>query len=203
MGWYRSTALMDRKDPRAGRRYRAFRHALTMVPVSERYGSTAEMYAILSSQSDERFAKLPFAYKNAADPELHLALQDLGWMINLDISQACAAFDDPDVWYPGVDPPDIEPVPDTLIEKVIPALQRELNRELRSPTGTGAFIGDYKSLNLPAAPLAELPWRIQRAIVERRRYRFKQWGLSEADRLAGVFSLWQIPDDPEWVPPWL
>lgn len=191
--WFPSSVPKD--DATLGRRYRAFRHALPKARVTEIYQDTEQAYRILSEKQDERFANLAFSYKIHADPELHTGLQDLGWQIGWDLKEACDAFDDPDIWYPGVDE-GIPPVPDSLIEVVIPALQRELNRELRSPLS-----GGYDKL--PAAPLAELPWRIQRAIVERRRWRYKQYGLDNSNRESGAWNLWEIPEDSEWAPPWL
>lgn len=194
--WYPFTVNKD--DARKGRRYRAFCHSLAKVKPDDVYENTEEAYRVMSEKRDERFAALPFTYVSAKDPELHRGLQDLGWMIGWDIHEACDAFDNPDIWYPGVDE-GIDPVPDSLIEVVIPALQRELDRELRYPENQRGFAGSV----LPAVPLAELPWRIQRAITERRRYRYKQFGLSNANRESGVWSLWDVPSDDDWIPSWI
>lgn len=128
------------------------------------------------------------------DPELHLAMQDLGWMIGYDLTEACESFNDPDLYYPGVDD-GIEPVSDEHVDKVIAALQRELNRELRTLPGSS-----YKR---PAVPLADLQPRIKRAIAERRRLRYKQWGLGKKQFESGTWSLWDVPEDPDWIPPWI
>ncbi|MBI2766045.1 MAG: hypothetical protein HYX53_09065 [Chloroflexi bacterium] len=130
----------------------------------------------------------------ARDPDLPPALQDLGDEINEDIREALEAFDNPGMYYPGIDA-GIEPVPDEHIKLVIWALQRELNRELRP--NEGRYGG---SPPLPAAPLEQLPWHIQRAIVERRRLRYRQWGIGKAQWESGYWNLWEVPLDPGYVP---
>jgi hypothetical protein len=126
------------------------------------------------------------------DPELHIALQDLGNEINEDMHEAFQALDDPKFYYPGVDE-GIEPVTDEHVELVIWAMQRELDRERRSATGFGQPL-------LPPAPLRELPWNVQRAIAERRRLRYRQWGLGREQWLSGAWSLWDVPSDPDYLP---
>ena len=130
----------------------------------------------------------------ARDPDLPPALQDLGDEINEDIREGLAAFDNPHHYYPGIDS-GIDPVPDDHVKLVIWALQRELNRELRP--NEGHYGG---SPPLPAAPLTDLPWHVQRAIVERRRLRYLQWGIGKAEWESGVWSLWSVPRDDEYVP---
>lgn len=127
------------------------------------------------------------------NPSLPDALQDLGDEIAIDVHEACVAFEDPGVFYAGVDE-GIEPVTDAHVALVIAALQRELNRELRDKSGVN--YGD----RLPAAPLALLPWRVQRALAERRRLRYAQWGIGAAEWESGYWSLWNVPDDPGWLP---
>ena len=125
------------------------------------------------------------------NPELAFCLQDLGDEINEDIRDACESLRNPDFYYPGIDE-GIDPVSDDHIDLVIWALQRELNRELRQhPTQV-----HY----LPAPPLKDLPQRIKRALVERRRYRYAQFGLGRENWETGWFSLWDVPVDPDWVP---
>jgi hypothetical protein len=121
-------------------------------------------------------------------------LQDLGDQIVSDIHEACQAFDDPGLWYPGVDD-GIEPVTDEHVARVIEGFQRELRRELRNPQGSRNTQDAF-----PAAALSELPWRVQRALVERRRLRFAQWGVGRRQWESNCFSLWDIPEDPDWVP---
>jgi len=130
----------------------------------------------------------------ARDPDLPPALQDLGDEINEDIREALDAIDNPNHYYPGVDD-GIEPVADEHIKLVIWALQRELNRELRP--NEGRYGG---SPPLPAAPLLQLPWNIQRAVVERRRLRYQQWGIRSAQWQSGLWSLWDVPADAGYVP---
>ena len=128
------------------------------------------------------------------DPELHQALQDLGYEINEDIRAACFAFNDPNLFYPGVDE-GIEPVSDDHVDLVIWGLQRELNRELRTANG---FYGP--SSVLPAVPLEKLPRNIQRALVERRRLRYNQWGITTEGWRNNKWSLWSIPEDADYTP---
>ncbi len=128
--------------------------------------------------------------RNAEVPD---ALQDLAEEIAIDVHEACAAFDDPDLWYPGVDE-GIEPVPDEHVRLVIAALQRELDRERRNA------LGQNVEPRLPPAPLAALPWRVQRALAERRRLRFAQYGIGRPQWESGSWSLWDVREDPDWVP---
>ncbi len=141
------------------------------------------------------FERIPEEYQeNRRDPDLHPALQDLGDEINEDIREALESLDNPHHWFPGVDE-GIEPVSDEHVELVIWALQRELNRELRT---AGGFYGSTSVL--PAAPLEELPWDVKRALAERRRWRYAQYGLTRERWKSGVWSLWDVPEDCEWVP---
>lgn len=161
----------------------------------------------------EAFSNLPYRYSmartmeqyreyvegqmpyTARDAELHPCLQDLAYEIGEDLHEACGAFDDPDIYYPGVDD-GIEPVTDDHVRLVTWATQRELDRELRPPEGTFTFGTGL----LPAVPLAELPWRIQRAFAERRRLRYQQWGLGRQQYEDNTFSIWDIPEDPDYYP---
>jgi|GEM_PF-2367368 len=126
--------------------------------------------------------------KSTRDPELPSSLQDLARIITFDLSEACNAFDDPDYFYPGVDE-GIEPVTDEHVGLVIWAVQRELKRELRR--------------GKPAAPIDALPWRVQRAFVERRRLRYQQWGIGRKQWQENEWSLWDVPEDADWVPSWI
>lgn len=158
----------------------------------------------LDSQSPETPARCAlssmYVFRNgyespsAGNAYLTDALQDLGDKIVSDIHEACQAFDDPQLWYPGVDE-GIEPVTDEHVVRVIEGLQRELRRELRNAQGSRNTSDAW-----PAAPLPGLPWSVQRALVERRRLRFVQWGIRRQQWEANRFSLWDIPEDPTWVP---
>ncbi len=128
------------------------------------------------------------------DPDLHSALQDLANEINEDIREAVESLDDAHAYYPGVDE-GIEPVTDQHVDLVIWALQRELDRELRSGSGSISSMEQ-----LPAVPLARLPWDVQRALVERRRWRFRQWGIGREQWQNDTWSLWAVPEDPGYVP---
>lgn len=131
-----------------------------------------------------------------ANPSLHSALQDLGEAVAWQIHLACFGFNYPDMWFPGVDE-GIEPVPDDHVELVIAGMQRELNRELRTP-----YHGVYQDKR-PAAQLNKLPWRIQRALVERRRLLFNQWGIDKKAWELKRWSFWNIHDDPDWTPKYI
>ncbi len=138
---------------------------------------------------------LPEAPQRAnRDPDLHSALQDLGDEINEDIREALESIDDPHAWYPGIDE-GIEPVTDDHVRLVIWALQRELDRELRTGSGSMSSLSP-----LPAPPLAALPWDVQRALAERRRWRYRQWGLGRDQWEKGLWNLWDVPADAEYVP---
>jgi hypothetical protein len=124
------------------------------------------------------------------DPELSPALLDLALQIAWDLHLACeAAFTGKP--YAGVRR-GIEPVSDAHVRKVIEASQRELNRELR-PGKDGK--------RRPAVKLDELPWPIQRAFAERRRLRYRQWGITKERWEQNRISLFEVPEDPDWEPP--
>lgn len=125
------------------------------------------------------------------NPELAFCLQDLGNEINEDVREACESLRNPALYYPGIDE-GIDPVSDDHIDLVIWALQRELDRELRYD------IANVKAL--PSVPLMDLPQRIKRALVERRRYRYAQFGIGHEQWQTGWFNLWEIPEDPDWIP---
>lgn len=140
------------------------------------------------------FEAVPEQYEaNRRDPDLHPALQDLGDEISEDIREALDALDNPAHYYAGIDE-GIDPVSDDHVALVIWALQRELNRELR----TGAGLYGSNSV-LPAAPLSGLPWNIQRALAERRRWRYREWGIGREQWQRGAWSLWDVPEDAGYV----
>lgn len=122
-----------------------------------------------------------------ANAELHVHLQDLADMIIIDTVDACNAIDDPTYYYPGVDPPLIEPVSDDHVQLVIWAINRELYRE-------------QARLGKPAPDLDKLPWYVQRALVERRRYRYAQYGIGRKEYESNKWSPWNIHEDPDWTP---
>lgn len=225
VGWFDVT----RDDPSPGRRLRCFAallrpkdgnpktvtasHATTEPLIAPRRPMTyAEVMRAIGTSRNMRAAREQFTaiplrvgitevytaipeggQRASRDADLHPALQDLANEINEDIREACEALDNPDVFYPGVDV-GIEPVPDSHVELVIWALQRELNRELRGPAGGLGVTG------LPAVPLAELPSNVQRALVERRRLRFQEFGIGRKQWERGEWSLWDVPEDRDWVP---
>lgn len=212
-------------DDSPGRRVRVFaglvktgpggaileRDSLATEVIKAAYGVFTYQAALDMCAEDERAKKMlgdiqlrdkdivwtdPWSLSDATmDPNLHFALQDLADEVNEDVHEACAAFNDQDVWYPGVDE-GIPPVSDDHVRVVIAALQRELDRELRYPIGKDF----HTSEKLPAPPLRELPWNVQRALTERRRLRFQQYGIDRQRFLDNSWSLWEVPEDKDWVP---
>ena len=210
-GYYFWTAPMDEwanGKPRAadygvGRRQRAYSRAVRKAVSTWQEGYEDETVRNALSElalrkkgqyPDDIVTEIgPHTYSNST---LATELHDLALEIMEDIQEACAALDDPDIWYPGVDD-GIEPVPDEHVELVIWGLQRELNRELRVYDTASGYAGKAP---LPAVPLAELPWRVQRALAERRRLRYNQFGIGYDQWLSNKWSLWEVPEDPDWVP---
>ena len=138
-----------------------------------------------------RFDSVPEGYvwhRDERDAELPVGLQDIGWWLAKELTDACEAFSNPDIFYPGIDE-GIEHVYDEHVALVIWGAQRELDRELRRGKSS--------------APLSELPWRIQRAYAERRRYIYQCYGIGREQYEANAWSLWDVPEEPDWVPPWV
>ena len=210
-----------KKDVSPGRRVRAFCHMPSSLrPTGVNLPDTPQTWGEVLSAIDTNpdlskyredmsslqlrtgiqtvYTEIPENYAmGTKDAVLHQGLQDLGWQIVHDISKACDVFNNPDLYYPGVED-GIEPVPEDHVKLVIWALQRELNRELRYSHPNIPVLSNQ----LPAVPLAELPWRIQRALVERRRLRYAQWGITHQNWLDNSWSLWNVPMDEDWVPQW-
>jgi hypothetical protein len=180
------------------RRRMTYAEALDAVETSEKLAWVRPEFVgipLRVGECRELLAAVPQDYQRTPrDPDLHPALQDLADEINEDIREALEALDDPGAYYAGVDD-GIEPVADDHVKLVIWAMQRELDRELRPAEGQAGMLS-----SLPAAPLWELPWHIQRALAERRRLRFAQYGIGRQHWVDGVWSLWDIPRDPEYVP---
>lgn len=128
----------------------------------------------------------------STDPQLHDALRDLAYEILEDTHEACFVINNPDLWYPGVDE-GIEPVSDDHVALVMWGMQRELNRERRGSRTGGNHV-------LPAVELSSLPWRIQRALAERRRLRYLQFGITREVWERRTWSVWDVPLDADWVP---
>ncbi|MBA4181857.1 MAG: hypothetical protein C0506_14800 [Anaerolinea sp.] len=179
------------------RRRLTYGEALHAIEACSRLRDAKEEFSAIPlrvGECRELVRAVPEAYQRTPrDPDLHPALQDLGDEINEDIREALFALDDPDHYYPGVDD-GIEPVTDDHVKLVIWAMQRELDRELRPAEGQAGML-----TSLPAAPLMELPWHIQRALAERRRLRFKQWGIGRQQWEQGTWSLWEVPCDADYV----
>ena len=183
--------MVAREVPKRGRRARVLaRLNASDLERLERDGALPLRVTPASDATSRKIHAIPPEGPATSDPSLHEALQDLARTIVADIHEACGALDNPDIWYPGVDE-GIEPVPDDHVELVIWALQRELDREPR-PRGGPA--------SRPAVPLAKLPWRIQRALVERRRLRYQEWGIGHEEWEMNRWHPDKVPEDPEWEP---
>jgi hypothetical protein len=174
---------------------RAVQRSRHLAQVREQFGRLP-LRVSPSGREAPLYTRVPDNYefqRGGRDPDLHPALQDLACEIVDDIVEACAALDDPDIFYPGIDE-GIEPVSDEHVQLVVWAMQRELERELRGKPG------DISGRPLPAVPLAQLPWRVQRALAERRRWRFRQYGIGREQWLKNCWSLWDVPEERDWVP---
>jgi hypothetical protein len=132
-------------------------------------------------------------FSTQPNPSLHVGLQDLAFEFFMDIHEACAAFNDPTIYYVAPSAEEIEPVTDDHVHLVIAGIERELQRELR-PRNT------FSNVNLPYAPLHTLSFPIQRALVERRRYRFLQWGITKEHYLKNEWYLCNVQEDVDWLP---
>ncbi len=163
---------------------------VTTLPDCENVRAELSVLA-LHSNAGPNYTAIPETYLHwSGDSTLNMCLQDMANEINEDVREALFVWDDPDLDYPGVDV-GIEPVSDEHVDLVIWALQRELKRELRNNGGPRV---------LHAAPLADLPWHIQRALVERRRLRARQWGIGPREQETNTFSLFNVPLDPDYIP---
>jgi hypothetical protein len=182
----------------SARRRMTYGEALNAIQTSEKLAWVKpEFDTILLRVGEcrELLSTVPADYQRTPrDPDLHPALQDLADEINEDIREALASLDDANAYYAGVDQ-GIESVTDEHVKLVTWAMQRELDRELRPAEGQAGMLS-----SLPAAPLWELPWHVQRALAERRRMRFAQYGIGRAQWLSGNWSLWDIPEDVDYVP---
>lgn len=112
-------------------------------------------------------------------------LQDLADELQEDIAEAAEAWH-AERPYPGVAEYLDEPLPDARVAPVIAAMQIALDKERRD--------------GRPPFALAAMPFAYQRGIAERRRLRYQQWGISEQVRARGTWSVWDVPEDPEWIP---
>jgi hypothetical protein len=124
------------------------------------------------------FSVLPIDYLAMAnrDRELIDPLQDLGQVIALEASAAFRAE-----YYPGV--PDVDALSDDHVAAVMMAMQREMEREGSSR---------HKSVT----KYTELPFERQRALAERRRHWYGKFGITPATWRSGVFSLWDVANEP-------
>lgn len=122
---------------------------------------------------------LPISKKAAAtiggNDELVEPLQDLGNIIAIEATKSYT-----ESYYPGV--PEVNFVTEEHVTSVINAMQRELDREGLSRS------------KLPLE-LFSLPRERQRALVERRRYWFGKFGITNKEWGKNKFSLWKVSND--------
>lgn len=114
------------------------------------------------------------------DPELHPGLQDLADIIAHEASEAARAS-----YYPRM--PEMR-VSRRHVQRVMAALQREMDREAIRR-------------RLRPVIFSELPWERQQALAERRRYWFRQFGITARAWRANRWSVWRVADDP--LPAWM
>lgn len=183
--------------PSRGRRSRVLSYLVPtdFAHIDEHGGLPLRVNGSAHTTGDDRITRTIAERDETNNPSLHPALQDMADCITQDVHLACYALNDPDLDYPGVDD-GIDPVPDDHVALVIWAMQRELDRELRHPRG------GYGTPKRPAVPLGKLPWRIQRALAERRRLRFLQWGINKEVWESNQWQPDNVPEDPEWEPTW-
>lgn len=189
LGAYHWYAPVEEKSYTIGEAYTAI---TTKPEFSNAYDAMKQMP--LTTGSPMFYSTIPTNYEpKTMDASLSIALQDLADEVNEDIREACFAFNTPNMYYPGVDE-GIEPCGEDYVNLIIWGLQRELLRETRGLSLETRFD------KLPAVVLSDLPWDIQRALVERRRWRFAQWGITKESQERGYWSLWDVPEDSDYVP---
>jgi ribosomal protein S21 len=110
-----------------------------------------------------------------SDPELVPMLQDMADILAWEATQAFSAE-----YYPGV--ADVF-VPESHVELVMRALQREMDRE-------------GKSRQRQPAEFRSLPPERQRALAERRRWWFSKFSITPERWQTGKWSFWEVTDDP-------
>lgn len=113
------------------------------------------------------------------DLELNYSLQDLADAVAWEASEAFTAHH-----YTGRD---VDALSRDHIKELMVALQRELNRESHR---TGR----------EAARFLDLPFERQRALAERRRWWFQQFGITPQQWKKGKFSLWKVSNKVHWPP---
>jgi hypothetical protein len=127
--------------------------------------------------SRDRLANIPIARAGRSalsDPELVPMLQDLANILAWEATQAFTQ-----TYYPGV--PDVN-VPDSHVEVVMRALQREMDREGKSRQ------------RIPIEFIA-LPKDRQRALAERRRWWFGKYSITPERWQTGYWSLWDVSNE--------
>lgn len=115
----------------------------------------------------------------AVDVELNYSLQDLADIVAWEATEAFTAHH-----YTGRD---VEALSKDHIHELMVALQREMDREShRTGRKPGVFL--------------DLPFERQRALAERRRWWFQQFGITPRQWKKGTFSLWKVSNKIHWPP---
>lgn len=132
---------------------------------------------LLSCSDIDLLNHIPIANKakhNNCNDELISPLQDLGEVIAYEATQAFQARH-----YPGV--PGIQMISDDRVSEIMTAMQRELDREA-------------KSRRQVPAHLFTLPIERQRALAERRRYWYGEFGITPETWKTGHWNIWHVSD---------
>ncbi len=116
-----------------------------------------------------------------SNPELVEPLQDLANIIAYEIRLAYE-----DEYYPGVT--DVAPLTDEHVDRVMVAMQREIDREKR-------YVDDESRLKI-TAHLPDLPRERKTALAEKRRHWFGVFGITPASWKKGTWSLWKVKNVP-------
>jgi hypothetical protein len=115
------------------------------------------------------------ARSSLGDPELVPMLQDLADILADEATSAFTAD-----YFPGM--PDVY-VPDEHVDAVMPAMQREMNREGKSRQRIPARYEDLRRDR-------------QRALAERRRWWFSRFSITPERWQTGKWRLWEVVDEP-------
>lgn len=169
---------------------RAFLHLINIAVPGDTLDAKMRV-AQLDPWYRERFRNLPLTVdgtprgrvspwkSGTKEATLHPALQDLADIIAVEIDDAFRAE-----YYPGIPEMRVSKRHVTILMK---AMQRELD-------------GEANARMLVATQLTDLPWDRQVALAERRRYWFRQFGITPRNWKKGVWSVWKIKGElPEGI----
>lgn len=155
--------------------YPAWQHAEKAKGLGQREGLLARLAETRADPEQfQRFSHIPIYVPTSSDPALHTALQDLANILAVEADRAFY-----EEYYPRL--PDVD-VPDAHVERVMVAMQREMEREaLRR--------------RLVPVVFTDLPWERQCALAERRRYWMALYGINAETWQHGKWSLWEVSSE--------